>query len=65
MMNALAHKYLPMEFQMSDFQCPNASKPKAFNIEAIDSNLMKETPNNLNTDMSMTSYRYMEKYGLL
>lgn len=66
MMNALAQKYLPMEFQTNNVYSPNSSRPTAFNMTANDSNARDDTAKDLpTTDMSMTSYRYMEKYGLL
>lgn len=66
-MNALAQKYLPMEFQPNNGYSPHANKPMAFNVTANESNAREDAPKNAPTtaDMSMTSYRYMEKYGLL
>lgn len=65
-MNALAQKYLPKEFQPNNGHSPHANKPIAFNMTANESNAREDAPKGPpTTDMSMTSYRYMEKYGLL
>lgn len=60
MMNALAQKYLPTDLQMSNFNSPTHVL-KTRPLEANNSNVQKDP----NADMSITSYRYMEKYGLL
>lgn len=62
MMNALAQKYLPIDQQISHFNSPaHVMHTRPVNVEANNSNMAKDR----NADMSMTSYRYMEKYGLL
>ncbi|XP_055315368.1 protein PF3D7_1417600-like [Sitodiplosis mosellana] len=74
LMNALAMKYLPCDLN-------NVHSPKLANgvTQTTIANTRNATPTNgpsvnrqcelnnkhSNTDMSMTSYRYMEKYGLL
>lgn len=56
-MNALAMKYLPLENQSNDHQMWNSSPQNK---------LTRSTPpKSPSTDMSITSYRYLEKYGLL
>lgn len=60
MMNALAMKYLPNEIQSNEFSTRNEATDKLLNH----SNNEHPTRKPL-TDMSITSYRYMEKYGLL
>lgn len=68
MMNALAMKYLPCDLN-------NSQSPKAIHTNTLNSSAsamngsamsrQSEFDSRTNTDMSMTSYRYMEKYGLL
>lgn len=77
LMNALAMKYLPCDLNNS--QSPKLLQNGATHTAQINAhNAIGATANgitanrlndfdcrNINTDMSITSYRYMEKYGLL
>lgn len=68
-MNALAMKYLPLETQSNDHQMLNTSpqNSSARNTPPINSfnQLNGNATRSPSTDMSITSYRYLEKYGLL
>lgn len=78
LMNALAMKYLPCDLNNSQSPTPirkGVTKTTPVNMRTAPS-AMSTTPNtnsgataidgkNMNTDMSITTYRYMEKYGLL
>lgn len=77
-MNALAMKYLPSDLNNS--QSPKLVQNEVTHTKTTNTHSATVTTpngilpnqrhsefncNNLNTDMSITSYRYMEKYGLL
>lgn len=70
-MNALAMKYLPLESQSNEHQMLNSSPQNnsarnggtpPINTFNQSNGIATKSPN---TDMSITSYRYLEKYGLL
>lgn len=68
-MNALAMKYLPLENQSNDHQMLNLSPQNKFARNAPQINTFNQSneiaTKSPSTDMSITSYRYLEKYGLL
>lgn len=68
-MNALAMKYLPLESQSNDHQMLNSSPQNNFAKNASPINPFNQSngiaTKSPSTDMSITSYRYLEKYGLL
>lgn len=77
LMNALAMKYLPCD--LNNTSSPQSSRNGVIHATATNTRSAPTTPLNpipnsrpirfdnkhSNTDMSITSYRYMEKYGLL
>lgn len=67
LMNALANKYLQIEGQPNDGQLPNLPQHRVMqpHITYLDAATEQSQTATAKTDMSISSYQYMQKYGLL